>query len=122
MHAKQTSLFAANTCKADNGGAKRMVDSRTTYDRENRITLTQGELVDIKNAQGVVTGQQILIAASQAGNRHTTCTASCGRRRSNGRGAASSQHLHDVVKIISPGLDAGLLRQGLRRFADARVL
>jgi YD repeat-containing protein len=49
----------------DNGGATRMVDNWYTYDRENRITLTQGELVDLKNAQGVVTGQQIQITARQ---------------------------------------------------------
>ncbi len=49
----------------DNGGVTRMVDNWTTYDRENRITLTQGELVDLKNAQGVVTGQQIQITARQ---------------------------------------------------------
>ena len=49
----------------DNGGATRMVDNWYTYDRENRITLTQGELVDVKNAQGAVTGQQIQITARQ---------------------------------------------------------
>ncbi len=49
----------------DNGGAVRMVDNWYTYDRENRITLTQGELVDLKNAQGVVTGQQIQITTRQ---------------------------------------------------------
>jgi hypothetical protein len=31
----------------DNGGAVRMADNWYTYDRENRITLTQGELVDV---------------------------------------------------------------------------
>jgi hypothetical protein len=49
----------------DNGGAVRMADNWYTYDRENRITLTQGELVDVKNAQGVVIGQQIQITTRQ---------------------------------------------------------
>ena len=49
----------------DNGGATRMADNWTTYDRENRLTLSQGELVDVKNAQGQVTGQQIQITARQ---------------------------------------------------------
>ena len=59
----------------DNGGDVRMVDNWTTYDRENRITLTQGELVDVKNAQGVVTGQQNHITARQGQLFRTTVCA-----------------------------------------------